>query len=210
MNYSGLIDSLLKEKLISNQVSVIEIREILTEISEVITSGLQGAICEFGCYAGTTSLLISKFLEKSQTNKKLYVYDSFEGLPEKGSKDSSSVGIEFKPGELEFSKKDFINNYKKARVRLPIINKGWFSDLRDADLPPKVALAFLDGDYYSSVLDPLNLIKDKLEVGSVVIVDDYLNPKLPGASRALDEWVKINKIKHKLRIVSDMAILKLQ
>jgi O-methyltransferase len=209
LNHPRLIDNLLKDKLISDQVSRAEIKEILSLISKVVTSGLDGAICEFGCYAGTTSLFISKFLKEIKASNEFWVYDSFQGLPQKTLEDMSSVGLEFKSGELKFSKKDFINHYKKAMLKPPTIKKGWFSNLEDSDLPSKVALAFLDGDYYSSVLDPLNLIDAKLEDGAIIIVDDYLNPKLPGASKALDEWINRNKINHKLRIVSDMAVVEL-
>ena len=33
-------------------------------------------------------------------DKRLYVYDSFEGLPEKTKEDTSPLGESFKPGEL--------------------------------------------------------------------------------------------------------------
>lgn len=205
----SLINNLLKHKLVSDQVSIIEVETVLKNLAKVIELDVAGDICEFGCYAGTTSLFISRFLHSSKSDKKLWVYDSFEGLPEKAKEDASSAGIEFKTGELMFSKKDFINNYKKAGLKLPMMKKGWFSELQRDDLPECVALAFLDGDYYNSVLDPLNLIKDRLSIGSVIIVDDYLNPKLPGASKALDEWLGANKINHKLSLVSDMAIVEI-
>lgn len=203
-------DLLLQHKLISNQVSIKEVRLVLESVLKVINDGVEGDICEFGCYSGTTSLFISRLLVKLKSEKKLWVYDSFMGLPEKGQKDASPAGIEFKPGELKFSKKSFIENYKKANLKLPIIKKAWFSDLNPDDLPEKICLAFLDGDYYESVLTPLNLIQNRLQSGSIIIVDDYANPKLPGASRALDEWLKLNKLDSlKKTVVDDAAIIQL-
>jgi O-methyltransferase len=203
-------DLLLQHKLISDQVSIKEIRLVLESILKVIVGGLEGDICEFGCYSGTTSLFISRLLVKLKSEKKLWVYDSFIGLPEKGQKDASPAGIEFKPGELRFSKKSFIENYKKANLKLPIIKKGWFSDLSLDDLPEKICLAFLDGDYYESILTPLNLIQNRLQPGSIIIVDDYANPKLPGASRALDEWLSFNRLDSlKRTVVDDAAVARI-
>ena len=202
-------DLLLQHKLISDQVSIKEIRLVLESVLKVIEDGVEGDICEFGCYSGTTSLFISRLLVKLKSEKKLWVYDSFMGLPEKGQKDASPAGIEFKPGELSCSKKQFISNYRRTDLKLPIIKKAWFSDLNSGDLPEKICLAFLDGDYYESVLTPLNLIQNRLQPGSIIIVDDYMNPKLPGASRALDEWLKLNKLTNlKKTVVDDTLIIK--
>ena len=137
-------DLLLQHKLISDQVSIKEIRLVLESILKVIVGGVEGDICEFGCYSGTTSLFISRLLVKLKSEKKLWVYDSFMGLPEKGQKDASPAGIEFKPGELSCSKKQFISNYRRTDLKLPIIKKAWFSDLNSGDLPEKICLAFFD------------------------------------------------------------------
>lgn len=207
-------DLLLQHKLISDQVSVAEVRAVLLSLKTVLDSKVAGDICEFGCYSGTTSLFISRLLSLSGSKKRLFVYDSFEGLPPKTKEDSSPAGIEFITGELKFSKKSFIENYRKASLKLPIIKKGWFSNLTEDDLPEKIALLFLDGDYYESVLDPLNLSARKLSPGSIIIVDDYLNPKLPGASKAADYWLKLNNLQegrdYTRQTVSDMLILKLK
>ena len=94
-------------------------------------------------------------------------------------------------------------------MKISIFKKAWFSDLNPDDLPDKICLAFLDGDYYESVLTPLNLIQNRLQPGSIIIVDDYANPKLPGASRALDEWLKLNKLTNlKKTVVDDTLIIK--
>ena len=202
---------LLQHKLISDQVSKIEVKTVLSLIERVVSSDVPGDICEFGCYSGTTSLFIVRLLRLMKSSKKLYVYDSFAGLPEKRQQDASPAGIEFKPGELSFSKKQFINNFRHAKLKPPFIKKGWFEHLSSDDLPNKIALAFLDGDYYESVLTPLNLIKDALSPGSIIIVDDYSNPKLPGPSAALCQWLSENTgIEFKFSVIADMAVVEIE
>jgi O-methyltransferase len=138
--------------------------------------------------------------------REFHVYDSFEGLPEKLAQDQSRAGDQFKAGELAITKKQFIVNYKKAGLSLPRIHKGWFNDLTAVDVPEKIAFAFLDGDYYESVLTPLKLIWPRLVPGAAIVVDDYANEALPGAAKAVDEWVATHPAR--LSIEHSLAILR--
>ena len=188
-------------KLLSDQIDEHELEIILRELEKAISS--EGHIVEFGCYVGTTSVPMAKRL--MTTDKKLYVYDSFEGLPEKTAEDQSPAGLQFKSGELAASKKQLIKNFKQAGLPLPIINKGWFNEISNEQVPQSICFAYLDGDYYLSVLDPLKLIWNKLSPGAIILVDDYANEALPGASKAVDYWLKTHpaklKIEHSLAII---------
>ncbi len=188
--------------LLSDQVDKRELRVILSELLKTLDTA-QGDVVEFGCFEGTTSIHLAHFL--ASTNKEFYVYDSFAGLPAKTNQDMSPAGEQFKEGELLATKKQFILNFKKARVPLPHIKKAWFSELNGGDVPSAISFAFLDGDYYDSILDPLKLIWPNLTPGAVVVVDDYANEALPGASRAVDEWLKAHPAR--LRVESSLAII---
>lgn len=192
-------------KLLSDQVTKAEIDVILRELEKVLSAGIVGDVTEFGCYVGTTSVYVASRLQR--TNKQLYLYDSFAGLPPKTTQDISPAGEQFKEGELFATKKQLIINLKKANVPMPKIKKGWFSELSNEDVPAAISFAFLDGDYYDSVLDPLKLIWDKLSPGAIIVVDDYANEALPGAAKAVDEWLKSHTAT--LRVQSSLAILTL-
>ncbi|MBS7346112.1 MAG: class I SAM-dependent methyltransferase [Candidatus Sacchiramonaceae bacterium] len=184
-------------KLLSDQVSEAEIKVILRELKK--TRAISGEIVEFGCYVGTTSVFIASEIESWQNNKQLYLYDSFEGLPEKAVQDVNSLGVDFKKGELLATKKQLIQNLKKSNLKtMPRIKKGWFSELSKTDVPDKISFAFLDGDYYESIIDPLNLIWDKLSEDAIIVVDDYQNQALPGAQIAVDEWCKKHNLTPKI------------
>ena len=203
-----MIEELIKKHpLISDQIEKNELRIILQHLEKIIKVDTLGAVVEMGCYAGTTSLFISRILKQYESKKQFLVYDSFSGLPEKTDKDRSPAGEQFVAGELAVSKKQFIENYKKAALHLPIIHKNWFGDLTSDAIPEKVAFAFLDGDYYESIQSCIRLIENKLTPGAVVIVDDYQNEALPGARKAVDEW--INKIRAKITIVQSLAVIEI-
>lgn len=192
-----------KHTLLSDQVDEREIAVILRELETVLTNGVEGDVTEFGCYVGTTSVFLAQRLKA--TNKQLYLYDSFEGLPPKTTEDESPAGLQFKTGELLAPKKELVKNLRQANVPMPTIKKAWFSHLTEADIPTAIAFAFLDGDYYHSIKDPLTLIWNHLAPGATIIVDDYANEALPGAARAVNEWLKTHPAK--LRVEHSLAII---
>jgi O-methyltransferase len=199
---SDLTITLLKQyPIISDQIELDELLVILGTIEKIIDAQVAGDIVEFGCYVGTTSLFISRLLIAKNSDKKLYVYDSFDGLPEKTKEDESPLGIDFKRGELRSTKAQFIENYRKAGLPLPVICKKWFHQVEDTDMPSRISLAFLDGDYYCSIRASLALCKPRMSPGGVIIIDDYSNPALPGASRACrDTNTAVTQITHSLGI----------
>lgn len=189
--------------IISDQVDSHELSVILATCERALGQTDHGALVEFGCYAGTTSLFIARLLHDN--TREFHVYDSFEGLPDKSKQDISPAGEQFKAGELLATKKSFIMNFKKAGLPLPMIHKGWFSNVTEDDVPNEIAFAFLDGDYYQSIIDPLKLIWPRLVPGAIIVVDDYQNEALPGARRAVDDWVRAHPAR--LRIEASLAIL---
>lgn len=200
-------DELLKKyPPISEQMNVQELRVLLSELEALLREGRQGAIVEFGCYAGTTSLFIRRMLVHYGATNAFHVYDSFEGLPPKVAEDASVAGDQFVAGELAVSKKDFLLNFKKAHLTPPTIHKGWFAELSPESVPASIMFAFLDGDYYESIHDSFGLITPTLRPDAVVIVDDYANEALPGAAKATDEWCRSHR-PASLRTQSSLAVI---
>lgn len=203
-----IADTLLKTyPIISDQVEPQELRVVLAELESLLANGRHGSIVEFGCYIGSTSVFVQRLLTNYNSDSTYHVFDSFEGLPEKTLYDASPVGEQFKAGELLASKKQFIATMKRAGMPVPTIHKGWFSDLTPADVPTGIMFAFLDGDYYESITTSLRLIQDKLTEDAVIIVDDYANEALPGAARAVDEWIR-HQGRYTLRTQSSLAVIR--
>lgn len=190
---------------ITDQVDEKELAVILRELAEVCQQKTYGAVVEFGCYAGTTSLFIRRLLNEADPLREFHVYDSFAGLPAKSAHDASPAGVQYKAGELAVKRDDFVNNFKKAGLALPVIHKGWFEDLRAEALPEAVAFAFLDGDFYQSIKTSLTLIHPRLSVGATIVVDDYQSEALPGVRQAVDEYVGQHPIR--LRVERSLAVL---
>ncbi|MCA9326951.1 class I SAM-dependent methyltransferase [Candidatus Saccharibacteria bacterium] len=178
---------LARQPLISDQVNSKQVAVILHELQNVIESSVEGAVVEFGCYIGTTSLFIRRLLDELDAAREFHVYDSFAGLPVKTRADESVAGQQFKAGELAVSKKQFLHEFQKANRRAPIIHKAWFSELGPEEVPGRIAFAFLDGDFYESIRDSLALVVPRMQSGGIIIVDDYAREALPGAGKATRE-----------------------
>lgn len=189
----------------NDQVTSEETEKILELARECINR--EGDFVEFGCYRGDTALLVADILKGSP--KRLWLYDSFEGLPEKSKLDESTLGESFKKGELCVSKREVKERFLRTGLKVPIIKKAWFQDLTEMDLPNKIAFAFLDGDFYESIRDSLKLVEDKMEKSGVIVIHDYLNLALPGVKRAVDDWLAIdNKAVAKKEMYKTLLIIK--
>lgn len=183
-----------------------ELAVLLRELRKVLAASTEGDVVELGCYKGKTSLQIQKELTAATSRKRLFLYDSFSGLPEKRADDMSPVGSQFVAGELPATKKEVIHLFKRSGLPMPVIRKAWFRDLTPQDLPGHIALAFLDGDFYESIMDSLKLVWPKLTQGAVVLVDDYQNEQLPGAARAVNEWLQAHPAK--LSVEASLAVIR--
>ncbi len=196
---------LAKYPLISDQVNTDQVHTILSELIKVLNGGTEGSIVEFGCYIGTTSLFIRRLLDAQDLSEHVdfHVYDSFEGLPEKTAADLSGAGEQFRGGELAVSKKAFLREFQKAHLQPPIVHKGWFKDLTEAEVPAKIAFAFLDGDFYESIRDSLKLVLPRMQQGGIIIIDDYAREALPGAARAVHEHFSPDQVRtaHNLGVI---------
>ena len=162
-------------------------------VSQVLAYGVKGDFVELGCNTGDSSVLIKKLLQAYDSDKKFSVYDSFEGLPSAKPVD----GTFYKEGYCETSEDVLRENFKIYNLPLPEIHKGWFQDTLPNGLPEQIAFAYLDGDFYDSILVSLRYVYPKLTPGAICLIDDYCDPqinqkgwnRLPGVKKACDEYL---------------------
>lgn len=184
----------IKEKRISRMMARHQIYGVLFHLEKVLNSGLEGDIVELGCNIGTTSINIRRLLNEYKSNKEFHVYDSWQGLPEKmlidENKDSK---LKFVKGSCRTSKNIFQYTFKQKKLKEPIIHSGWFKEIPDNEYPEKICFAFLDGDFYSSIMDSLNKIYHKMVKGGIIIIDDCGMDALPGCKKAIQDFLKDKK-----------------
>lgn len=156
---------------------------------------LNGDVCEFGVAQGLTSALLA--YQIIATDKKLWLFDSFEGLPKPTEKDSLKDDI-FNLGSMDsyegtMAHKDLSVKRKLSDISFPMsrvnIVKGFIEEtIKFKNLPDKVCFAFVDFDFYEPILIALNFLDTVLSTGGYVIVDDY-DFFSTGAKLAVDDFL---------------------
>lgn len=186
-------------------------------LSQILVFKVPGAIIEIGCNAGKTSVFLRMVIDHFAPDRELHVYDSFQGLPQKSHydhlvKDTALVvkqkfvddaarsGLNISYDEtltaagLKATQQQLEDNFHHWKLTLPAIHAGWFEDTFPYSLPHSIAFAYLDSDFYDSILGSLEHIYPRLPLNAVVVIDDYCdlekNPRawsgLPGVKKACD------------------------
>ncbi len=159
------------------------------------TRSLPGDVCEFGVAQGATSALIAN--EISPTDKMLWLFDSFQGLPAPTEKDRLIDDI-FGLGTMAAYEgtmacgKDLVLerlseiSFPQDRTRLV---EGFIEKTLPAITFDKgVSFAYIDLDFYLPIQLALNKCHAFSRPGAVLIVDDY-GFFSDGAQAAVDEFL---------------------
>ena len=147
-------------------------------MEKILKENTPGDVIETGVWRGGASIMMRAVLYAyGVRNRKVYVADSFEGLPAPNSEaypaDANSDFHEFP--ELAVSLEEVRNNFKVYGLLddQVVFVKGWFKDTLPTLRVNSFALIRLDGDMYESTMDALVNLYDKLSPNGYVIIDDY-------------------------------------
>lgn len=179
-----------------------QIETLVHGLLNVIDDGIEGDVVEFGCFVGESSKYLMKTLVETNSNKSLYVYDSFEGLPDLTKWEEGSG---WRPGTLKTTEDVLISNFTENNLPVPTIHKDWFSNVPEDKIPEKISFAFLDGDFYNSIYDSLSKIYDKVSDGGYIFFHDFRRPDLPGVDAAIKDFLSERGIEYNVIEVTDQV-----
>jgi predicted O-methyltransferase YrrM len=162
---------------------------IVERLDHALQQQLPGDVIECGIYRGVTSILMAKLMDLRQSNKKLFLFDSFQGLPEPDRQVDASA--RFQKGAWAASRQEveaLLVKYKVAQRC--VIHEGWFSQtLPKLNGAQQFCFAYIDADLHASTMDCLKHIWKRMGPNAVAVFDDYHHPS-GGVRKALDEWVR--------------------
>jgi O-methyltransferase len=137
----------------------------------VIANGIAGDIVECGTYRGGSAGLLG--LATLGAQRKLWLYDSFEGMPtptaNDGHKAANYVG---KLACLHQEVSDFLVTLALDQDYLEIV-PGWFKDSFQRQLPHSISVLHCDADWYESVKLVLETMYPRVSEGGYVVLDDF-------------------------------------
>lgn len=145
------------------------------------TAKLEGIIAELGVWKGKNAQIIC---EAKKQQRKLVLFDTWEGLPE----DTKYESI-LKKGNLKAD----LSKVKKRLERYSNIEyrKGLIQDTLKEYENSKFAFAYLDLDLYSSTKYALEFLYPRMVQGGIIITHDYNG--LKDVEEAFDEFFKDKK-----------------
>ena len=184
---------------------------LLRSIEHVYNNKIDGDFVECGVWKGGNIILFKNMINKlNMQNKKIYAFDTFEGMTKPSDID---VDLRFKQEKaedvMERSPKDYnIHNihsyYPIEKVKKNIIES--CNDLENIkfikgdvlktllisdNIPEKISILRLDTDWYESTKIELEILFPKLVNNGILIIDDYGDYK--GCKKAVDEYFRDKK-----------------
>jgi hypothetical protein len=175
---------------------------LIRAVRYVVGHDVAGAFVECGVWRGGSIMAAALMVQAlGRSDRDLYLFDTFEGMPEPGKPDRTregdSAAVEFtKLRSAESNGSDWCRasleevranlgstKYPADRVHLVM---GKVEETIPSSAPPRIAILRLDTDWYESTLHELEHLFPRLVSGGVLIIDDY--GWWLGARRAVDEY----------------------
>jgi O-methyltransferase len=141
-----------------------------------------GDVWECGVYKGGTAAMMAAMLHQYAPQKKIYLFDTFEGMP-----DTDPVKDWHKQGDFSDTSLETVSAYVGLKEQC-VFRKGFIPDTFKGLETATIAFAHIDVDIYKSISDCLEFIWPRLSVGGFIVFDDYGFPSCPGARAAVDEF----------------------
>ncbi|MBC7873214.1 MAG: class I SAM-dependent methyltransferase [Ferruginibacter sp.] len=166
-------------------------------VKYIIKNNIEGDFAECGVWKGGSCMLIAYVLQQAGiSNRKIYMYDTFEGMTKPGEMDGQEEKDQWERGRVT----DTLNNMCYSPIEEVKVNinstgyhpgnimmvKGRVEDTLPGTMPAKISLLRLDTDWYESTRHEMQHLYPLLVKNGVLIVDDY--GAWQGARKAVDEY----------------------
>lgn len=158
-----------------------------------------GDFIECGVFRGYSGLALA-ILSKAITDgseacpRPIWLLDSFEGLSAPSSQDAINSGRDGHPEQfLPMKAGHFATSLDSVKGAFHDIEnvhfvKGWIPEVFAQLHNDRWGFVHIDVDLYSPIKDCLEYFYPRLEIGGVIINDDFGSPLFPGARKAWEEF----------------------
>lgn len=142
---------------------------LLDRLSEAIA--LPGDVVECGVSRGGTALLLAAALEAFAPDKKLYLFDSFQGLPDVTADDRSQW---YSRGDFAATRDGVCELLARhGLAERCIVVSGWFDETLRSLAGVPLCMAHVDCDLHRSTMDCLTHLYSAIADGGPIVFDDY-------------------------------------
>lgn len=173
----------------------------------ICEQGIEGDFVECGVAGGGSIMAMAlTLLDIGAAGRDLWLYDTFEGMPEPGEHDIGRHGTaaivkynQLRSGDVS----GWINipletvQRNVARTHYPDnrlhFMPGKVEESLPREAPDKVALLRLDTDWYESTKAEMDVLFSHVSEAGVIIVDDYYRWR--GSRKAVDDYIRDHGIR---------------
>jgi O-methyltransferase len=138
---------------------------------------IQGNLAEVGVYKGEFAKLLNRYFPE----KKLYLFDTFEGFDTKRDEVEECDTGRFKDTNIEL----VLN--KMVTPENCIVRKGYFPDTAEG-IEDTFCLVSLDADLYNPILAGLEFFYPRMQKGGYIFVHDFGTYHFTGVKKAVYEY----------------------
>ncbi len=178
--------------------------QMQSAIVDVVGRNVPGDVLEAGVWRGGMTVFMQGVLRTiNDETRKVWVVDSFEGLPDPDSKHDT---FGWEKGNMSVSLADVKSNFHRYGLLDDNVKflKGLFDDTLPQAPIDQLSILRVDGDLYESTLSVLTSLYPKLSVGGYAIFDDYIN--LQDCRRAIDEYRDAHSITDEIISIDERAV----
>jgi O-methyltransferase len=205
-DFEKLHRKIFNEVVTHTMTSPERIYSLVEAVNYIEKNHIEGDIVECGVWRGGSMMAVAEILKKHNSfSRQLYLYDTFEGMPEPTEKlditihgqDAASLLKQDDNKETNpvwaFSTLDTVRNgmsttgYPANKITYV---KGKVEETIPGIIPREIAILRLDTDWYESTRHELIHLFPLLTMGGVLILDDYGHWQ--GARKAVDEYFEKN------------------
>lgn len=158
---------------------------------------LPGDIVECGVWNGGSAAMMGVADRDNETPgkvRRLWLFDSFCGLPPPSDKDGKQATANYFQGWCHGETEKVKQIFQRFQLSLQDVNTvaGWFNDTLETAELQTIAILHIDADWYAPVGIVLDTLYDKVVEGRFAVLDDYW--RWPGCREAVTDYLKEHQI----------------
>jgi len=180
-------------------------------VEDVLRRNIAGDLMETGVWKGGLTILMRGILmAHGVSDRKVWVADSFEGLPEPDPETQLADAVTYhlleSADQLRIPLDEVRSNFSRYNLLDEQVRflPGWFRETLPKVPINRLAVLRLDGDWYDSTMIPLRHLYPKLSAGGYVIIDDYGLPL--GCRQAVDEYRRIHGVTEPIQWINQQTV----
>lgn len=154
---------------------------------------VEGDFVECGVYTGLLSLSICHYTNFQSVNKRFWLYDTWQGIPDNDKATAAEKKLNEKHNKKMYHAHDVYETVRSAFSVFPNVKmvRGILPDTL-ADAPEKIAYMSIDLNHAGTEMACINKLWDRVSNGAFIVLDDYGFTSHAVQRYAWDDFAKAN------------------